>query len=582
MDGLQSPQTTKQLFELLQGGVEHGYAEINYADLKYVIYARKSTTGDERQERSIPDQIKDCTDKVLNVAHHDKDGNKYYLTTAKGPISEKQSAKDPGVRPEFSQLIEDIKAGKIEGIIAWHPDRLSRNMKEAGEIIDLLDKGILKDIRFATSSFENSPTGKMLLGISFVLSKQYSEHLSESVARGNRRKTEEGVYFGKFKHGYLMNKQGQLYPDGDNFVIIQKAFEKRSKGITQLEIAKWLNKSGYQVFRRIKEDDSSGFIRASYTWDKDSVSTMLRDPIYAGVLKYGNALCPLEEFYDFTSLLSVSEFLKINKISDLNSSKLVSSILAKDKRTTKASLLNGCVFCGYCNKPFSSGLPTKILASGEKVYYYTYRCETDGCEFKNKSIRANKVLDYSIKFLGEHLFTTKSNYKKYKLDARDTVIQRNKELRSLISSTTRLVGVKKKELKDTKDLIRDHPELKEDYDLKEIKGEVKTVEEELKKLTVRLGNNKDAILSYEEYLELFKSISVKLPKMHDMGQIDETLKIFFSNWTVKATIPVKQRRYEITHKLNEPWEGFINSNNFDLGRGYRTRTCDLRVPNAAR
>ena len=106
-------------------------------------------------------------------------------------IEERYSAKEPDTRPKFKAMINDIKAGKANGIISWHPDRLSRNLKEAGEIIDLVDKSVIRDLKFATSTFENTPTGKMTLGIFFVLSKQYSEHLSESVTRGNRRKTED-------------------------------------------------------------------------------------------------------------------------------------------------------------------------------------------------------------------------------------------------------------------------------------------------------------------------------------------------------------------------------------------------------
>src|SRR5437763_480259 len=141
--------------------------DIDPSTLKYVIYARKSTKGEERQEASIRHQIDECMKREVLA------GDPLPLQLVGKPIKEKCSAKEPDIRPKFRQMLDDVKAGKVDGIIAWHPDRLARNMKEAGEIIDLLDKGVLKDLRFATSTFENSPTGKMLLGISFVLSKQY-------------------------------------------------------------------------------------------------------------------------------------------------------------------------------------------------------------------------------------------------------------------------------------------------------------------------------------------------------------------------------------------------------------------------
>ena len=42
----------------------------------------------------------------------------------------------------------------------------------------------LKDLTFPTLEFTNDSNGKLLLNIVFAMSKQYSEHLSESVQRG--------------------------------------------------------------------------------------------------------------------------------------------------------------------------------------------------------------------------------------------------------------------------------------------------------------------------------------------------------------------------------------------------------------
>ncbi len=44
----------------------------------------------------------------------------------------------------------------------------------------------------------------------------------------------------------------------------------------------------------------------------------------------------------------------------------------------------------------------------------------------------------------------------------------------------------------------------------------------------------------------------------------------------------KKQGYEIDYKLKEPWQGFLESNKFVHGRGERTQTFDLPVPNRAR
>ncbi len=549
--------TTKQLLEMLQTAFPVQDArDIDITQLRYVIYARKSTKGEERQERSIPDQIADCMKREVIPNS---------LNIIGKPIREKWSAKEPDVRPKFRAMLDDIKAGKIDGIVTWHTDRLARNMKEAGEIIDLLDKGILKDLRFATSTFENNPTGKMLLGISFVLSKQYSEHLSESVTRGNNRKTEDGIFFDEMKHGYYVTKEGKLFPDGNNFILIKEAFEKRMSGWSQKDIANWLNEQGYMLRKKGKKPQV-------YKWDKDNVSKMLRDSVYAGVLRYGKVFVDLSEYYEFEAALSVDDFLKVNKVKDLGDPKLLSAVMVKSRESTKADMLRGMVLCGYCQQTLTSGITTKKDRETKKILEsrYYYRCETDTCTFRNKSIRAKVVVDYITEFLSTHLFTTEANYESYVVDAKEYAATQANALTSDIATLTRQLGNKQAEYKRTKDAITTNPQIAKHYNLDEIEAEEKAIDKDLKKLVNNRKSLKQSILTYSEYLELFNSIGVNLRQTHDMVVIDTTVRKFFLNLTIKDHGTGKKQRYGITHELQEPWADFVKTENFVRGRGDRT------------
>ena len=82
---------------------------------KFFLYARKSTDVEDKQVRSIDDQIAE-----LRVF-----AEKENLEIVEDLI-EKQSAKITG-RPIFDEMISRIEKGEANGILAWHPDRLARN-----------------------------------------------------------------------------------------------------------------------------------------------------------------------------------------------------------------------------------------------------------------------------------------------------------------------------------------------------------------------------------------------------------------------------------------------------------------------
>jgi site-specific DNA recombinase len=97
--------------------------------IRYCLYARKSSEAEEKQALSIDSQIKE----MLALAQRDS-------LNIIDIYRESHSAKDCGQRPVFNKLLTDIRAGKFDGIVVWHPDRLSRNAGDLGAVVDLLDQ----------------------------------------------------------------------------------------------------------------------------------------------------------------------------------------------------------------------------------------------------------------------------------------------------------------------------------------------------------------------------------------------------------------------------------------------------------
>ena len=55
----------------------------------------------------------------------------------------------------------------------------------------MVDNETIKDFKFVTHVYSPDANGKMLLGMAFVLSKQYSDKLSQDVTRGVRSRAEK-------------------------------------------------------------------------------------------------------------------------------------------------------------------------------------------------------------------------------------------------------------------------------------------------------------------------------------------------------------------------------------------------------
>src|ERR1700679_2354158 len=138
-------------------------------------------------------------------------------------------------RPVFANMITRIKKGEAQGIIAWHPDRLSRNPIDAAEVIHLLDIGKIKDLKFCSYYFDNSPEGKMMLQITLSQSKYSSDKLSKDVKRGMDRKANSGWRPGRAPLGYLNSKiklkgEQDIAIDPVRFGLLRQLFDHMLTG----------------------------------------------------------------------------------------------------------------------------------------------------------------------------------------------------------------------------------------------------------------------------------------------------------------------------------------------------------------
>jgi DNA invertase Pin-like site-specific DNA recombinase len=189
--------------------------------IKYFAYMRKSSEDKERQALSIPAQ-KDKLKEMFGDLDIEF-------------IEEERSAFIPHNRPKFADMRDRIRAGERTGLIAWHPDRLSRNEVDASTITYMLRTGEIQSLKLATYHFENTPEGIWMLQMALSQSQYESAKKGRDVKRGLEKKAKMGTYPAPAPLGYLNDKfeergKKQIYTDKERFPTLRKMVDMMLTG----------------------------------------------------------------------------------------------------------------------------------------------------------------------------------------------------------------------------------------------------------------------------------------------------------------------------------------------------------------
>jgi len=91
-------------------------------------------------------------------------------------------------RPEYRRLIASIKNGDVDGLVAWHVDRLYRRPVELEELIDILDERPHFPLITVTAGDLDLSTaaGRMMARTVVVMARYESEHKAERLRSKHR------------------------------------------------------------------------------------------------------------------------------------------------------------------------------------------------------------------------------------------------------------------------------------------------------------------------------------------------------------------------------------------------------------
>ena len=305
----------------------------------YFLYVRKSTDVEDKQVLSIDAQVVELKEFAARMG----------LCIA-DVIIEKQTAKKPG-RPKLNAMLRRIEAGEANGILAWLPDRLSRNSIDSGKIIYMLDEHVLIDLKFPHFWFENTPQGKYMLANEFNSSKQYVDNLSVNTKRGLREKLRRGEYPSCAPFGYYNDVRTRtIKVDRRRATLVVSAMELYARGESRfIDIAKYLYTNGVQT-------------KGSKMWSVDKAKKMLVNPFYYGHFRYKG------ELYEGTHVPLVSK-----RLYDKVQAVVAKRCFREQDHSREPAPYCGLLRCG-CGMMITAENKTKRQKNGNVHFYVYYRC----------------------------------------------------------------------------------------------------------------------------------------------------------------------------------------------------------------
>ena len=337
---------------------------------RYILYARKSTTSEDRQVASIESQI----EVMQEVA-------KEHELKVVEVMSEAGSGFKIG-RKVFNQMLEKIENDEADGIVVWKLSRLSRNPDDAGRIMGMLQRKEIKHIRTVERNWLPEDN-VMMMYVEFGLTNQFSRDLSSDTKRGLIKKAERGwAPFATLPLGYKHSPYKKL--GEEEIVTEENIFPHMLKVLKSVAQEIMTPVEGLNYLRSVGIRGQKG-----RTLHPSTYYEILTNPLYAGTFEY-----PIGSGNIFQSKAPQA-------ISAEEHEQILISLGKKHKQYTKGHYLpyTGLMVCGECGCSITAEEKHKKQKNGNEHHYTYYRCTKKKGPCKQPCLEVKNLEDQFSKLL---------------------------------------------------------------------------------------------------------------------------------------------------------------------------------------
>jgi len=335
------------------------------------IYVRVSTEEQRDYGYSIEAQLRElrnyCNQRNLNIVHEYNDAG--------------YSAKDLK-RPEMERMIDDIKHGRINLVVAMKVDRLTREGYDGQWFLKFCKENNCGLILLQENYDVTTPDGEMMYGMSLLFGQKERREIGNRTRRAMEEAIKQGKYPAKTPMGYKKNADKKLEINTMEAEVIKDVFELYSKGYNASQVAKIMK-------------ENNRYIRNGEKWTEGRITRIINNPIYSGDLLWG-----------IYNRKEQNQILIPNHSPAIISKELWNKCQSQKDKYSHGNygehihIFHRVIRCPECHDLMNSFFTVKYQNKKKKYNYYV-RCTNKNCSKKGIVYNASKIEKELVNILND-------------------------------------------------------------------------------------------------------------------------------------------------------------------------------------
>ncbi|CDD16899.1 resolvase domain protein [Clostridium sp. CAG:798] len=457
------------------------------------IYIRVSTEDQAREGFSLGEQ----EEKLRQLCKY-KDFEIYKVYKDAGI-----SAKNMKDRPAFQQMLEDMKAGKLNYIVAYKLDRVTRSVRDLEVLITTLEDYHCYLVCERDDVNTSTANGRFFVRMLTVLSQLEIEIVSERTKFGLNGAIKSGHIPGKCPFGYYRDTDKTLKINNSTKDLVIRIFEMYLEGKSYQAIANILNSEKINSPTKKK-------------WIDSTIDRIINNKIYIGD-------------YERYRLDNSKETEVFMNVAPAIITRAMWEEVQKQKEKNQRSYCRNRVYIFFQKLicPTCGSIMTCKGAGGSKAKYLYYHC--DNCNlYYNESEIENCLIDYILDLVEYDYHINKYFYPILAEKKNDETKEIEQEIKKYQQQKDRLMDAYKAGILKMEDFAEDY----------------KVIEN---KLSILENKRLDALDLYKESYNpqhIMAERDIEREKLTD-GQMYKD--ILLSLWTMKT----KEEKQELISKFIE-------------------------------